>query len=62
MLHLVSYNPASRSTTEQRIIRMRLDLRVLRLLTTPEIVQHYQQIEWMRDELSKLLDRADDKD
>jgi hypothetical protein len=59
MLKLISSEAAP--TTEKRIVRMRLEARVLAVLKTAEIKRYYDQIEFIRDQLSQLLDRADGK-
>ena len=47
--------------TQQRMIRLRNDIVALRALSNPEIRAVYSELEALRDELSKLLDRADGK-
>lgn len=47
--------------TEQRIIRMALDTRLLQLMTVAEIRAVYSELEAVRDAISKMLDRADGK-
>jgi hypothetical protein len=47
--------------TQQRVIRMQLDMRMLRTMSAPEIRAVYSELEWVRDELSRLLDHANDK-
>jgi hypothetical protein len=47
--------------TQQRVIRMQLDMRMLRTMKAAEIRAVYSELEWVRDELSRLLDHADDK-
>jgi hypothetical protein len=47
--------------TQQRMIRLRNDIVALRTLSNPEIRAVYSELEALRDELSKLLDRADGK-
>jgi hypothetical protein len=46
---------------EQRIIRLQNDVANLFKQTEPELRAVYPQLEWVRDELSKLLDKLDGK-
>jgi hypothetical protein len=46
---------------EQRMIRVMTDVTVLQTLTPAEIRAIYSELEHIRDALSQLLDRADDK-
>jgi hypothetical protein len=48
-------------STEQCVTRMVNDVRALRPLSAAEIRNAYVVLEYVRDELSKLLDRADNK-
>jgi hypothetical protein len=46
---------------QQRVIRMQQDVRRLSEMSGPEVRAVYHELEWVRDEFSKLLDRADAK-
>jgi hypothetical protein len=47
---------------EQRVVRLVSDVRALdALLTRAQVRAVYEQLEWCRDHLSRLLDRADGK-
>jgi hypothetical protein len=47
--------------TKRRLIRMTTDVRALNGLHRGEVRAVYDRIEALRDALSRLLDRADDK-
>jgi hypothetical protein len=46
---------------EQRIIRLQSDITQLFKKAEPELRAVYPQLEWVRDELSRLLDKLDGK-
>jgi hypothetical protein len=46
---------------QQRVIRMLADTRTLSVMTAPEVRAVYEELETIRDALSRLLDRADAK-
>lgn len=47
--------------TQQRLFRLQADVRMLRTMTRDEVLTVYRELEWVRDELSRILDRADGK-
>jgi hypothetical protein len=47
--------------TQQCMVRFQRDMKLLQKLTSPEVRAVYHELEWVRDELSKLLDKADHK-
>jgi hypothetical protein len=46
---------------QQRMTRMRHDVRAITQMTTPEVRAVYDEIEAMRDLLSRTLDKVDGK-
>jgi hypothetical protein len=48
-------------SVKQRVIRMQLDTRLLQTMSAAEINAVYAELEWIRDTLSRLLDRVDGK-
>jgi hypothetical protein len=59
MIELVSSQPSTE--TEQRIIRMMTDAKVLAELSAAQARSVYKELEETRDVLSLILDRADGK-
>jgi hypothetical protein len=58
-LKLVADNPSV--SNNRRVLRLAIDAKILSHLTTSEIKPLYDKIEAARDALSRILDRADDK-
>jgi hypothetical protein len=59
MLELVTHQPDR--PTQERLIRVMLDVRALGRLTPAQTRAIYSELEDIRDLLSRLLDRADGK-
>jgi hypothetical protein len=59
MLQLAKTQPSE--ATLQRMTRMLLDAKAFQSLTRPEIRALYDEIEAVRDALSRLLDKVDGK-
>jgi hypothetical protein len=59
MLKLVTTEIAP--LTKERLYRMMLDVKAIQKLKSPEVRAAHEYIKAVRDELSKLLDKVDDK-
>jgi hypothetical protein len=57
MLKLAKMRPM----TEQRLVRMMMDVVALQVIPLTEVRAAYESIEVMRDVLSRILDKADGK-
>ena len=56
MLKLIKTNGST--TTQERVFRMLLDMRLLSMLNDAEVRKIYDQLEAIRNQLSRMLERA----